>query len=280
VAVSGEITRPKPIDVTVSGRTALLEVAQTATLAAALCYGAGWLFVAVMFKQVGVQPEDVGIGADFILVRATLAAVVLMMAAGGLIMPTAFFDWLSRGRQGDLSAFHFLLLSSHLFLFCATTTSLYASATFWFGIKPWLAGALAALLSLMTTLFAAALLLQAVDYKAISPTGPTLGRRVSARHLMAVIFVWILMVFVFAASAGRAVGDRIARGHSVHILLIDIRWVEASEVPVVEDGDTVCGLRLGEGSGFVWIYQPSPPKVIALPIDQTRLNEDPLGRVC
>jgi hypothetical protein len=261
----------------ISARRAILELAQAASLATALCYGAGWTFIACMYSRLGVQPEDVGVGAEFVLVRAAVVTAGLLLVVGGLMMPTAYFDWLARGRHGDLSAFHLLLIGSHLVLFVAsvlTAHNLLAAYAWSPDSWTWVTSVVAAL---TVTGLATVLFLQAVDYRALSPRGPSLGPATGSRYLIAAAFVWVLLAFVFAAAGGIAVGDRIADGHSTHIVILNVRWVEASNV--VHDDEAVCGLRLGENGGFVRIYVPSKEAVVALPTDQTTMTE-PLNGDC
>jgi hypothetical protein len=270
-----------------------VEALQGLTIAAGICYVTAWLVAASLYRRVGLTPENVGIGTDFLLVRGGIAAAVVVLLVGGFLMPTTFGNWLRRGRNGDLRPFHFLFLVSQaaflllasLGLFAVCTTLLVAmERNVHFGLR----AAVAILAAILLCLLEGALVLRGLGYQAGSADGP--GLESHGLPLSPVIYasaIWLLLVIATAIATGSMLGERVLNGHPVQ-MVFNIRPVSVYESAQAymrkerflhdEVNPLACGLLLGYGDGMVRILDESD-KVVSFPLGQVVILHNQSGEV-
>jgi hypothetical protein len=270
VSDAGTTQALDPIKSTFSLNTAALDLLKAVSLVTALCYGCGWIFYTALYSKVGMQPEGAGITAESVLVRSVLIGAVVVFPLGGLLMPTAWFGWWPRGRQGDLGPFHTLVVVSGVL-----GAGLAAWATYHVILRLAELGRLLTLgaslaVGVLFLLVTLPLLLRGVRYRAISTIGPRLGPMVRSRHLIALGLMWVVLLFGSSAAAGSVVGQRTYRGQETTLFVLDIQVVEATSRGSSTAGSStttvICGLRLGEANGALRLWDAQQERLMSIPL--------------
>lgn len=223
-----------------------------------LCYGVGWLYYNALFSEVNLEPEDVGIGLEFLLVRAGLAigAVVTLLAV--LLVVTGAAARLT-GPARSSSAVTQLWLMAAGIIFCAITWSLLFTTLYleFDLLSRWWAAGVAFVGAVILSAVAAALTLVGLGY-GLTGTGTGLAEPLSPAHLLAVSGIAVLMMLGGTYLAGRQLGNEIANGRPVRGYVLTLRYVT---VHALADGtgiDGACLLRLGSKAGVEVLYDPDP----------------------
>lgn len=267
-------------------RAALVEAVQALSAAVAICYAAAWLVAWALYARVELRPEDVGIGPDFLIVRGSMGAAVVIFIVGWFLMPTAFGNWLSLGRQGFLRPFHVLFVVTRLVFFGLCMVALFTVGGLLLkrldiGVGDGVRWLVAALLALPLVFVEGAVVLRAVRYEAGSPDGPGLGE-LSPRHVLGATTVWLLVAFGTAFAIGTLLGNKVRENEPVEpifnirpvAVFSDIeQYGAASDMSVdTPAAPLACGLKLGQSDGSVFLL--SGGHVVSFPVDRVVVVRD------
>lgn len=93
-----------------SNRPGLSDGVAALSCVAAYCYAVGWVFYNFVFGQLHIEPEDVGIGFDYLVTRAALVlggSITLVSVVFVLLGATKVLE---RARAGQLKRFESIFI--------------------------------------------------------------------------------------------------------------------------------------------------------------------------
>lgn len=257
---------------------ALGDVLQLFSFVAACGYGAGWLFSAFMLERFGLQPADIGINAEFLLVRAGLivGASALTLSVGYVVLRPTVVRYGRRGNTILLRPVIYVILVSY---FVVIGGLLSAIVRYSWGSGPiWALVLIVVVPSLALTVVEGLLLLEAFGVRSYSQTGPPVRRQGKPFAAAGAVFLAIVFILPGAALAGLIVGRDVYRGSPISNPFISIRpvtaYISSSISPptgaaitkLPNGGFYICGLELGTDGQSLRIWEPAPRKLVTVPV--------------